>query len=1010
MAEALAIASGIAALLSLVASITTTSHKYFHHVRQTPVEIRTYFSELSALNNILIELDRLVTTTKYLASWTQRGTLTNISNAIADCRQVLEDLRKKLAPRVIGTSKVRAVWNRLTWPLCMGETQKLVERLHRYQVIFLAPLSIQGFVTQLDMLDKVQSWDKPIKEAHRKEVLQWLCVVDPSTNHNAACAKHEPSTGDWFTNSQDFIRWWAGISRILLLVGIPGCGKTVLCSTTIESVKALSTRCNNVGFAYFYFDFNDQQKQTIDGVLRSILKQLSSQKDSLLEQVHELHEQCDTTSPQPATAAVVEALLTIAKRFQDVYIVVDALDECQDSSDFTPLRDLEASFRGQRYHCVSLHNAPIDKDITLHIKNQLRHNDQLRAWPQLVRLEIETALVEGFARLRNSLSSLPKTLDDTYCPILLGIDEDYRQEAYTALQWLAFALRPLRVNEVAEAIVVRPGCISLCKEERLRDPHDLLAICSSLVMLSEDGYLQFSHYSVKEFLVSERIRRSSASLFAMEDGLAHKAMAEICLTYLLLFIDSQTFFPLHQYSIRYWYRHAQEVQPGVARTETDALALQLMRSERFTGFRSRFDAVLSSDQCGPVPFFKRPYAKAGSPLYYASYCGLLNVARQLIDFGEDVNACTGSDDSPLNAAAHVGDIAMVKLLMERGASIDGRYTASEEMSVDVHEREESQLQGHSFLAGSRDQSRQTETGWQDLSRKRLTSGGKLAGRDDVLFDLYVPVELTPTLALANGFASGGDNTEIQRNLQKATSVGQQDMYEKLMLDPGSMLDNIDHQYSSSYFDSFKETVQSQQRLDAIKLLIKDRKGKQNRKTALHRAAWSGHVEIVRYLIGKGADMEAQDAWDTTALHGAAWRGHLEVMKILLEKGASTNVQDFAGGAALHFAAHAGQEKAIRLLLDHSANINARARFRYTGIRSTKPRCTSGRTPLHEAAWMGRNGVIRLLVDNGADVGSLDDNGQMALHKADTRGFRETVDLLSQLRPRGGQLQSPESTQ
>lgn len=249
----------------------------------------------------------------------------------------------------------------------------------------------------------------------RKEVLHWLCSIDPSTNHDAACAKHEPTTGDWFTRSQQYARWWAGNSCFLILVGIPGCGKTILCST-IEHLRSPSMQSVEVALAYFYFDFSDERKQTIDGFLSSILKQLSCQRQWLPESVLTLFEQSNDMCSRPQKAALVEALFSIAEGFQDICIVVDALDECQNRSGLASLlveiigspsknirilgtsrreQDLEPAFQDNRCCSVSLQSSPVDEDISLHIRRRISRERRLHTWPPSVKDEIERALIRG---------------------------------------------------------------------------------------------------------------------------------------------------------------------------------------------------------------------------------------------------------------------------------------------------------------------------------------------------------------------------------------------------------------------------------------------------------------------------------------------------------------------------------------------------------------------------------------------------------------------------------------
>jgi len=107
---------------------------------------------------------------------------------------------------------------------------------------------------------------------------------------------------------------------------------------------------------------------------------------------------------------------------------------------------------------------------------------------------------------------------------------------------------------------VKPGCRTLDPQERFRDPHDILIICSSLVTLSENRELRLAYYSVKEYFISERIRAASALFFCILEGPANKNIAEICLTYLLLFdqpdllfVKSLQDFPLLDYAANYWF-------------------------------------------------------------------------------------------------------------------------------------------------------------------------------------------------------------------------------------------------------------------------------------------------------------------------------------------------------------------------------------------------------------------------------------------------------------------------
>ena len=99
-------------------------------------------------------------------------------------------------------------------------------------------------------------------------------------------------------------------------------------------------------------------------------------------------------------------------------------------------------------------------------------------------------------KLRKTLATLPKTLDDTYTRILCSIDEEYQQYALHILQWLAFSMRPLHLKEIAEVVAIdindHP---KFDPQRRLLDPEDVVEICSSLITVTykvlDDNELTF---------------------------------------------------------------------------------------------------------------------------------------------------------------------------------------------------------------------------------------------------------------------------------------------------------------------------------------------------------------------------------------------------------------------------------------------------------------------------------------------------------------------------------------
>jgi len=171
--------------------------------------------------------------------------------------------------------------------------------------------------------------------------------------------------------------------------------------------------------------------------------------------------------------------------------------------------------------------------------------------------------------IRQILDGLPKTLDGTYERILLEIDEEKQVYANRLFQCLAVSIRPLHIEELAEIFAVLPNAEStpgFNVSWRPEDPEAfILSACSTLVTIvnTRDGRIvQFSHFSVKEYLASKRIATSApVSHFQVLPKPAHTLLARACLGVLLQLgcsTDKTNIedFPLAQYAAKHWVDHA----------------------------------------------------------------------------------------------------------------------------------------------------------------------------------------------------------------------------------------------------------------------------------------------------------------------------------------------------------------------------------------------------------------------------------------------------------------------
>jgi ankyrin repeat protein len=150
-------------------------------------------------------------------------------------------------------------------------------------------------------------------------------------------------------------------------------------------------------------------------------------------------------------------------------------------------------------------------------------------------------------------------------------------------------------------------------------------------------------------------------------------------------------------------------------------------------------------------------------------------------------------------------------------------------------------------------------------------------------------------------------------------------------------------------------------------------------TALHLAASSKNIALVRLLLNKGADVKAEGIAERTALHYAVRKDNTAFVHLLLDRGADVNARDKFGCTVLHDAVIEGSTAVVQLLLDRGADINAQSRI--------------GHTALHFAAMRGDRAFVQLLLDRGADIEAKDVTGWTPLHCSAAKGEEDVAYLL-----------------
>ncbi|KAI4715620.1 purine and uridine phosphorylase [Aureobasidium sp. EXF-10727] len=677
-------------------------------------------------------------------------------------------------------------------------------------------------------------------------IMNWLSAPEPSTNHNKALEQHYDGTGLWFIQGPVFREWKKQTDSFLWLYGIPGCGKTVLSSTIIRHLKQNAT-CQPV--LYFYFDFNDECKQSLDNLLRSLIEQVYQVQQDGRQHLAQLWELHGRGSQQPSRSSLEGLLRVMLGGVGSMSIVLDALDEAKPRGELltwlkklvqsshiacrllvTARReeDIQSAFESwtRAENMILIQSGDVNKDISAYVKDNVRNGDDLKRWHS-------------------------------------------RRDATTILRLLAWSERPLRLDEIVDAIAVQPHARpSFDPENRMPDPRDILKICSGLVVAVCRPYkreihraftptgsifrfpdepdndrektvteLRLAHFSVKEYLTSNRVTSSFAGCFSQKTAKA--SIAKICLAYLsdldhgLPSRKIRAQFAFSQYCARYWPHHAR-----AANGKDDELQHQMMRffNDRKGAYLTCYGLEVKDD------YWSEDHARTSNespePLIFASLYGLMKTVEMLLDKGANVNAKDAHYGSPLMAASVGGRSQTARLLLRRGADINAS--------------------GGNF----------------DTALQAAALRGNIK---------------TARLLLENG-ADVNTHGGVHCFALRASSAENFPNTTKLLLDHGADVNAQDPVYGNALLAAARRGHNKIAKLLLDNGTHVDARTGRNHINALQAAAAGGHTKTAKLLLDYGADVNAQGGKPDNAYQLALAGRYVDTMKLLVEYGACNDAE------------------------------------------------------------------------------------------------------------------------
>ena len=470
--------------------------------------------------------------------------------------------------------------------------------------------------------------------------------------------------------------------------------------------------------------------------------------------------------------------------------------------------------------------------------------------------------------VHRTLDELPESLDETYERILKEIKKPNRDHARRLLQCLVVATRPLRVEELAEVLAVdfddAEGIPKLNPNWRWEDEEQaLLTSCSSLIAIVEaknSRVVQFSHFSVKEFLTSTRLATSNkeVSRYHIDFEPAHTILAQACMGILLQpdgpddGVEENSVgrnSSLAEYAAQHWVTHAQ--------FESVSLSLREAMKYLFDPDKPYFAAWLELHNIDIRPgieesslYWVAPsLTSSASPLYYAALCGFQSLAEHLVvKYPQHVDASGGYYMTPLVAALARGHFQTAKLLRHIGAH------------ANVH-------------------------GYDKFTPLHSAAW-------------YGDVKMVQTLL------------DYEADINAHCSFGYTPIYSVLL---GLGLSSTLLNGTQSFPDVTRLLLEH-----GVDVNVRTVDGS----APLHGAARIGNPEVVHVLLEHGANIGAKDEKGRTPLHVAAEYGYVEVAHVLLEHGANIGAEDKKGRTPLHKAVEYRNVEVIRVLLEHDADVGA----------------------------------------------------------------------------------------
>ncbi|EHK20561.1 uncharacterized protein TRIVIDRAFT_112704, partial [Trichoderma virens Gv29-8] len=739
----------------------------------------------------------------------------------------------------------------------------------------------------------------------------------------------------------------------LFCPGMPGAGKTILTAIVISNLTSRFAHDPSVGIAYIYFNFWQQEEHKVEDLFASLLKQLTRGQSSLPASVKDLYDQHKGKGTRPSLDKISKVLQSVIRVcYSKVFIIIDALDECQ-ASDNCQTEFIKGLFDFQRCGAsifatsrsipdvtdkfdgsTRLEIRASDDDIRRYVDGQISQGGsatlrdmQAEASTEITRaadgmfllakLDLDSLLDTKLRRdIRSKLNNLPKgskAYSHAYEGIMKRIHHQGPESvkfAKAVLSWITCAKRALTISELQHALAVEIG-ESRLNEEDLPQAQDLVSICAGLVTIDEaGGIIRLFHYTAQEYF-----QQKQAQWFPD----ANDDITRICMTYLSFDVFEAGFCPtdeafeerlrsyqLYDYAAHEWGHHVRET------TTLDPLVLDFLQYQAKVEASSQ--ALFAVKELGK-PHYSQNVPKQIMGLHLAAYFGIEKAVQVPLNLhGWDPE--DSYNRTPLSWASENGHEAIVRLLLDKGANpkaadhlgltpLSWAIQGGHEAIVRLLNTNSQELPSLPAAGSSASNNSHPADADRELQKFNLMLKSVQMIRRNEQNDKEQQLLSQKTESI---------NLQLRQNKEQQKRVEEE--LRKLKMRKNFLVKEKQEQLS-------KQWIYTQTRLDELRQIdgYEHEYGLEKiRDSMLFRwAVEDGHAEIVELLLEGGTNATVANEGGWMPLHAAASKGHVDVVRLLLDMGkVDVDSKNGDGCTALRLASEREHEDIVQLLLKRGA--------------------------------------------------------------------------------------------